>query len=81
MTISNYSNASSNLDCCINTTYIDELSRFCASTIRTDDTWSTGVTLNEDYIKEACRKIWEERHVPKLLDGPEVPKWTGFIEI
>lgn len=40
-----------------------------------------GVTLNEEYIKDACRKIWEEKHTPKLLDGPEIPKWTGFIEI
>lgn len=40
-----------------------------------------GITLNEEYIKDACRKIWEEKHTPKLLDGPEIPKWTGFIEI
>lgn len=46
--------------------------------------WNTGITLNEDCVKEACRKIMEEREkakLPTLLEGPEVPKWTGFIEI
>ena len=46
--------------------------------------WNTGITLNEDCVKEACRKIIEERQkakLPTLLEGPEIPKWTGFIEI
>lgn len=46
--------------------------------------WNVGITLNEDCVKEACRKIIEEREkakLPTLLEGPEIPKWTGFIEI
>ena len=50
-------------------------------TISSSNWNDVGVTLNEEYIKDACRKIWEEKHTPKLLDGPEIPKWTGFIEI
>lgn len=58
--------ASSNLDTCLTSS----------------SNWNdVGITLNEEYIKDACRKIWEEKHTPKLLDGPEIPKWTGFIEI
>lgn len=56
-------------------------SDLCTYPISSSNWNDVGVTLNEEYIKDACRKIWEEKHTPKLLDGPEIPKWTGFIEI
>lgn len=74
----------SNLGCWKAINYADELKTICTSShdyAITKNNWDTGITLNEEYIKEACHKIWEERHAPKLLDGPEIPKWTGFIEI
>ena len=42
-----------------------------------------GVTLNEDAVKEVVEKITKERELAKITpnDGPEIPKWTGFLEI
>ena len=45
--------------------------------------WDYGITLNEDAIKEIVEKITKERELDKITsnDGPEIPKWTGFLEI
>ena len=45
--------------------------------------WDYGVTLNEDAIKEIVEKITKKRELAKITpdNGPEIPKWTGFIEI
>ena len=45
--------------------------------------WDYGVTLNEDDIKVVVEKITKERELAKITpnDGPEIPKWTGFLPI
>ena len=45
--------------------------------------WDYGITLNEDAVKEIVEKITKERDLAKITpnDGPEIPKWTGFLEI
>lgn len=45
--------------------------------------WDYGITLNEDAIKEIVEKITKERELDKITpnDGPEIPKWTGFLPI
>ena len=45
--------------------------------------WDSGFTLNEDAIKEIVEKITKKRELAKITpdNGPEIPKWTGFIEI
>ena len=42
-----------------------------------------GVTLNEDAVKEIVEKITKERELAKIIpdEGPEIPKWTGFLNI
>ena len=45
--------------------------------------WDYEVTLNEDAIKEIVEKIAKERELAKITPDnvPEIPKWTGFLEI
>lgn len=45
--------------------------------------WDYGITLNEDAVKEIVEKITKKRELDKITpdDGPEIPKWTGFLEI
>lgn len=45
--------------------------------------WDYGITLNEDAVKEIVEKITKERELDKITpdDGPEIPKWIGFLEI
>ena len=45
--------------------------------------WDYGITLNEDTIKEIVEKITKERELAKITPdgGPEIPKWTGFLNI
>lgn len=45
--------------------------------------WDYGVTLNEDAVKNIVEKITKERELAKITpdDGPEIPKWTGFLDI
>ena len=45
--------------------------------------WDYGVTLNEDAIKEIVEKITKQKETAKITpdEGPEIPKWTGFLKI
>lgn len=45
--------------------------------------WDYGITLNEDAVKEIVEKMTRERELAKITpdNGPEIPKWTGFLEI
>ena len=45
--------------------------------------WDYGITLNEDAVKEIVEKITKERELAKITpdNGPEIPKWMGFLEI
>lgn len=45
--------------------------------------WDSGITLNEDAIKEIVEKITKEKELAKITpdEGPEIPKWTGFLNI
>lgn len=45
--------------------------------------WDYGVTLNEDAVKDIIEKITKEKELAKLTpdNGPEIPKWTGFLDI
>ena len=45
--------------------------------------WDYGVTLNEDAIKDIVEKIAKRRETAKITpdEGPEIPKWTGFLPI
>jgi hypothetical protein len=45
--------------------------------------WDYGITLNEDDIKVVVEKITKERELDKITpnNGPEIPKWTGFLPI
>lgn len=49
----------------------------------TKSNWDYGITLNEDAVKEIVEKITKERELAKITpdNGPEIPKWTGFLEI
>ena len=42
-----------------------------------------GITLNEDAVKEIVEKMTKERELAKITpdNGPEIPKWTGFLDI
>lgn len=53
------------------------------STVATKSNWNYGVTLNEDAVKEIVEKITKERELAKITpdNGPEIPKWTGFLDI
>ncbi len=45
--------------------------------------WDYGITLSEDAIKEIVEKMTRELELAKITpdNGPEIPKWTGFLEI
>lgn len=45
--------------------------------------WDYGITLNEDAIKEIVEKLTKQKEIAKITpdDGPEIPKWTGFLDI
>lgn len=45
--------------------------------------WNYGITLNEDDVKVIVEKITKERELAKITpdNGPEIPKWAGFLEI
>ena len=45
--------------------------------------WDYGVTLNEDAIKDIVEKLTKSKEIAKITpdEGPEIPKWTGFLEI
>lgn len=45
--------------------------------------WDYGITLNEDDVKKIVEKITKERELAKITpdNGPEIPKWTGFLPI
>lgn len=45
--------------------------------------WNYGITLNEDAVKDIVEKITKEREAAKITpdEGPEIPKWTGFLPI
>ena len=45
--------------------------------------WDYGITLNLDSIKEVVERITKEIELATITpdDGPEIPKWTGFLEI
>lgn len=54
---------------------------YTGATIKSN--WDYGITLNEDAVKEIVKKITKERELAKITpdNGPEIPKWTGFLEI
>lgn len=45
--------------------------------------WDYGVTLNEDAIKDIVEKLTKSKEIAKITpdEGPEIPKWTGFLPI
>ena len=45
--------------------------------------WDYGITLNEDAIKEIVEKLTNLKETAKITpdEGPEIPKWTGFLPI
>lgn len=45
--------------------------------------WDYGFTLNEDAVKEIVEKITKSKEIAKITpdEGPEIPKWTGFLPI
>jgi hypothetical protein len=45
--------------------------------------WDYGITLNEDAIKDIVEKLTKQKEIAKITpdDGPEIPKWTGFLKI
>lgn len=45
--------------------------------------WDYGVTLNEDAIKDIVEKLTKNKETAKITpdEGPEIPKWTGFLPI
>ena len=49
----------------------------------TKSNWDYGITLNEDAIKDIVEKITKQRETAKITpdEGPEIPKWTGFLNI
>lgn len=42
-----------------------------------------GITLNEDAIKDIVEKLTKQKETAKITpdEGPEIPKWTGFLPI
>lgn len=42
-----------------------------------------GITLNEDVIKDIVEKITKNKETAKITpdEGPEIPKWKGFLPI
>ena len=49
----------------------------------TKSSWDYGITLNEDAVKEIVEKITKKRELANITpdEGPEIPKWTGFLPI
>ena len=45
--------------------------------------WDYGITLNEDAIKDIVEKITKNKETAKITpdEGPEIPKWKGFLPI
>ena len=45
--------------------------------------WDYGITFNEDSIKKIVESITKEKELARFTpdDGPEIPKWTGFLPI
>ena len=45
--------------------------------------WDCGITLNEDAIKDIVEKLTKQKETAKITPdaGPEIPKWTGFLNI
>lgn len=45
--------------------------------------WDYGITLNEDAIKDIVEKLTKSKETAKITpdEGPEIPKWTGFLPI
>ena len=45
--------------------------------------WDYGITLNEDAIKDIVEKLTKQKETAKITpdEGPEIPKWTGFLPI
>ena len=47
--------------------------------------WNTnyGITFDEKYIEAVVKQISDKLYNKsvELYDGPEIPKWTGFINI
>ena len=45
--------------------------------------WDCGITLNEDAIKDIVEKLTKQKETAKITpdEGPEIPKWTGFLNI
>jgi hypothetical protein len=45
--------------------------------------WDYGVTLNEDAIKDIVEKLTKQKETAKITpdEGPEIPKWIGFLDI
>lgn len=45
--------------------------------------WDYGFTLNEDAIKDIVEKLTKSKEIAKITpdEGPEIPKWTGFLPI
>lgn len=42
-----------------------------------------GITLNEDAIKDIVEKLTKSKEIAKITpdNGPEIPRWTGFLPI
>lgn len=49
----------------------------------TKSNWDYGITLNEDAIKEIVEELTKNKETAKITpdEGPEIPKWTGFLPI
>ena len=45
--------------------------------------WDCGITLNEDAIKDIVEKLTKSKETAKITpdEGPEIPRWTGFLPI
>lgn len=45
--------------------------------------WDCGITLNEDAVKDIVEKLTKQKETAKITpdEGPEIPKWTGFLPI
>ena len=71
-------NLTSNLHC------IDSSGGYTCKTINTS--WSTpeyGITFDSKYIEAMVKEVVNKLHDKsvELYDGPEIPKWNGFINI
>lgn len=51
--------------------------------IKSNWDYDYGVTLNEDAIKDIVEKLTKNKETAKITpdEGPEIPKWTGFLPI